>query len=89
MRKSDYTAIAKGLAKYSYDNKLPHVNTALHDIFSALNPSAQAQGDNYPRFLEMTEAYDKELERLYDAEKSAIEKVREKEMQQAVGQRSS
>lgn len=86
MKKSDYAAIAKGLAKYSHDNKLPHANVALHDIFVALNPSDQAQGDNYPHFLEMTEAYDTELDRLYDAEKSPIEKAREKEAQQALGQ---
>ena len=71
MRKSDYIDIAKGLAKFAHENKT-YSSGALNSIFESLHPSAEAQSQNYPRLLEMDDAYRAELDRLAEAEKSPL-----------------
>lgn len=76
MKKTDYIAIAKGLAAYDFENKCSS-HLALNDIFAALHKSDDEQNTHYPRFLEMRDAYDKEMARFADADKTSIQKAME------------
>jgi ABC-type transporter Mla subunit MlaD len=61
----------------------------IHSIFAEIHPSEQAQADNYPRFLEMSDAYNKELDRLLreeEAAKSPLQLAYEQHEREALGQ---